>query len=787
MELKPYKKKALKVVFFIFAFLIATIGGGFYGYLLWSRPNYDGEINISAIKTSVSITRDNEGVPHIAAENENDAYFALGYTMAQDRLFQMEISRRAASGELSEIIGDKTLLSDKTFRNLKLRKSALEMLAKNPIQKKNPVMYELISSFYKGVNYYQDNNPLPIEFKILGIKPRPFSIEDAYTFIGLMSFNFAIALNQDPLLTKLEQRLGAEYVNDLRVEKINSKQKLITNIKSQIYDHSKISGLISYLETGYPLYDGSNGWLLSKKRTSTKSTMLANDPHISYPHPGIWYEAHVKTPTFETYGHFLPLLPFPILSHNSQKAWGLTMTLTDDMDLFQEKLIEDGSKYIYKNNKLPLKTSLERIKIKGREDYQFTLKETQHGPILDEILSDKGLALSWAFHDIDNDPISVLYKMSYAKNMTEFKQAVSEGIAPGLNVLYADSDNIAWWMFGKIALKPKQMRSDFILDGSSGKDEYSGFMKFEDKPHSENPESGIIVSANFRPFGFPADLRGDWQPDDRFNTIYTLLSKKERWSIEETEELQTLSLNLDNKAMLNELLLDLKRHPINQEYIEDLASWNLVSDKNSRAPLIYYTFQNRVARKLLKDLSEEELETYAKISTSYIFLKRVILDRDSVWWKKYDRKKIVAEAFDETINLLKEKYGNNDKNWKWGNAHTIEFSHPLGKIKPLNYIFNIGPYPIDGASQDINNQKSDSLKDQFLVKAGPSTRRIITFDGIENEKGILPVGQSGHLLSPFYKNQLERFINGKYRNMLTSNEAIKKDKSHLLRLSPIKN
>lgn len=784
MELKAYKKKPLKIIITLILAILIVIPAIFYAYLLYSRPNYSGIETVNGLQSKVIITRDNYGIPHIEASNEEDAYYALGFTMASERLFQMEISRRAANGELSEIIGEKTLLSDKTFRNLKVRRGMEDMLKHNPISQ-NPEMEKYIRAFYRGINDYQSNHPLPIEFKILNIKPKPFSELDGLSFVGLMSFNFAIALSQDPLFTTLETKMAPALVDEMRVEKINSKKATLVSLKPHIPYDSTIPQLISYLETGYPLFDGSNGWLLAKNRTTSGAPMLANDPHISYPHPGIWYEAHIKTPNFETYGHFLPLIPFPILAHNKQKAWGLTMTLTDDMDLYREKLL-GNDQYEFKGKPENLLVSEEEILVKGQTPYKFKLKETIHGPLMNEILPNQNLALKWAFHEKDNNPLVVLYKMSKATNMNEFKEAVSLGVAPGLNVLYADQENIGWWMFGRIYEKPAHIRSDFILDGASGKDEYLRVFDFKEKPHSENPASGIIVSANYRPFGFQANQRGDWQPDDRFNTIYTLLSKKEKWSVEETKELQTLSINLDNKLMLNEIVRDLENNSENEKYIEILKKWDLESRTDSIAASIFYTLQNQIGLILLKDLTEEELNAYGKVSTSYIFIKRMINERENVWWKKFDRKKTMNDALKNTVSLLTKKFGSDEKNWQWGKLHTLEFAHPLGKLPPLNYIFNLGPYEISGSSQDINNQKSDHLKSEFVVKAGPSTRRIIDFKTVEKAQGILPVGESGHMLSPFYKNQINDFLKGKYRPMLIDQDDILKNASFKLELIPNK-
>jgi penicillin amidase len=782
MEMKAYKKNTSKIIIYSILSLFIVIGLTFYLYLKMSVPQMDGTKTLPSLLKKVEIYRDQAGIPHIYAQNNIDAFYSLGYLMASERLFQMEISRRVANGELAEIVGEKGLQSDKMFRSLKLRKSMQEMLLNKKIDSKMQSEYE---AFYAGVNYFQETHLSPIEFKILNITPRPFSILDAYSFVGFMSFNFAIALSQDPLFSHLEKRLGPELVDDMRVEKINSPKKNLMTLEKSNFDHTDIPELISFLERGFPLFEGSNGWLLSKKRMENNENLLANDPHIAYPHPGIWFEAHLHTPEFETYGHFLPLIPFPILSHNKNKAWGLTMTLTDDMDLYKEELI-GMDKYKFKGQLLPLKKSHEIIKVKGNKDYEFELSETHHGPILSQVLKEPDLAIKWAFHDSNNDPISTLFQMTEANSMAEFKAAVATGVAPGLNILYADKDNIAWWMFGKISLKADAARTDFILDGSSGKDEPTGDLKFEDKPHLENPENGVIVSANSRPAHFPLNQRGDWQPDDRFNTITNLLSKKEKWNISEIKEIQTLSLNLDNKLIMEQLLIDLEGIKENAEFVHILKDWNFISDVKSAGATLFFTFFNKIGKNLLKDLSPEELETFSKISTSYIFNKRVILDRKSIWWKKVDRKKLITQSFDETIQYLKSKFGADSTKWEWGKIHTIEFSHPLSKVPLLKYIFNLGPYPLSGSTQDINNQKSSSFLEKFEVKAGPSTRRIISFANLEEAYGILPIGESGHLLSPYYKNQINDFINLNYRPMILNKDTIVKNHAHLLVLLPVK-
>ncbi|QDK41444.1 penicillin acylase family protein [Bacteriovorax stolpii] len=768
------KKKTLKIALFIFALIVLSAIVGGYEFFRSRVPQMNGEAALSGLSAPVEVVRDRHGIPHINAQTSEDAFRTLGYVMASERLFQMEVSRRLAQGELAELLGEKLLRSDKLFRNLGLKYESEKLFARKTAEKSfDPQMLKEMNAFYDGVNQFVEKGALPIEFKILGIKPRPFSMVDGQSFVGLMGFSFGIAIMTEPLLTDLAKRIGGDLTNDLRNEKIPNEVTRVVDTSSFV--SKEVLKVISSLESGFPLFEGSNGWLLSGKRTSSGSPVLSNDPHISYSHPGIWFEAHIKTPEYESYGHFLSLIPFPILSHNRERGWGLTMSLTDDMDIYQEQINEKDLTYRFKGKDLPLEKREEIIKVKNAPDFKMTVFKTHHGPILDYALSEttkeKSLSLQWPFYSEKNDPFTTVFRMGRAKNMQEFKDAVATGMAPGLNILYADKENIGWWIFGEVWKKRPGIKTDFILDGQSGNDEIIGALTMNEKPHLENPESGLIVSANARPAGYPAHLRGDWQPDDRQKTLEKILSQNDKWSPEELMEVQALNMNFENKVLLHALLNDLSFKNKTEEnryekYVQILREWNLSSEITSIAPSIYYSWARDIQKKMLVDLTDDEKEIFAKVPNGWIFFKRVILEPTSPWWKKFDRAALLKETFIGTITTLEKRFGEDTNEWKWGKLHTLEFVHPIGRVKPLNYIFNLGPYPAPGATQEVNNQKVTSYKGDFAVTAGPSTRRIIDFARPEKAWGILPIGNSGHLLSPFYNDQVQLFLEGKYREEL---------------------
>lgn len=772
MKLSPGKKKTLKFSLFLFGSLSLIIIVAGHQYLRASMPPMSGELELSGLRAPVSVIRDSSGIPHIEAQSTQDAFRALGYVMASERLFQMEVQRRLAGGELAEIFGEKALASDKFFRNLGLREHAQKLVQlKMHNHSFDPEMLLRAEAFFAGVNEYIASGKAPIEFTLLGLRAKEFSLVDAYSFVGLMGFSFGISTTVEPLLTSLVSRIGGDLVEDLRNEKIPAAQTRTVEALPKGFDTGKIISLITDLEKGFSLFEGSNGWLLSKERSASGGTILANDPHINFSQPGVWFEAHIKTPSYETYGHFLPVIPFPVLSHNRERGWGITMALTDDMDIYREVIDPVKKTYLFKGQQIPLEEKKEIIKVKGQKETEISVFKTRHGPILDHAIAEQSLALQWTFYSPENDALTTFYKMGEAKNVADFKKAVATGVSPALNILYADTENIGWWIFGEVWRKRPDLKTDFILDGSTGNDEIIGILPFSDKPSSLNPPSGLIVSANSRPFGYPADLRGDWQPADRYNTLESILSKKEKWSVPELMELQALNVNFENKILLQTLLAQLNFANLSEEreykeYVDLLKNWNLASEVDSLAPSIYYSWCKEIQALLLKDLSVAEREILAKTPNGWIFLKRVILEENSAWWKKFDRQKIFREALVNSIADLKKTYGSHSKNWRWGSIHTLEFVHPLGRAKPLNYLFNQGPFEMPGALNEVNNQKYTALGVDYHITAGASTRRIIDFAHPEKSFGILPQGNSGHMLSPFYSNQVKLFAEGKYREQL---------------------
>lgn len=828
------KKKIFRIVLIVLSVAVLLFAGVRI-YLQTLLPEIDGELRGSAVTESVTITRDSWGVPHITANNEHDAYYALGYTVAQDRLFQMELQRRLAKGELAEILGPELLETDKQFRTYLFRHTAEKMV--RDAGEICPESLECFEAFLDGVNYFVETGPLPVEFKMLGIKPEKFTPVDSASFLGYMNYSFTEGILTDSLATIIKQKYPE--INTEELFPGYTREEPVTIMESQAYYNGETSKVpaagadetqssngtenevgpisekdLTLLIKGVmktadqvPVFTGSNSWVIGPSRSESGSAILANDPHVVYSNPGVWYEAQLKYPGHENYGYYVPLVPFPFMAHNSTRGWAITMFENDDLDLYAETFKPgDDSSVMYKGDWAKVKTLKEKIKVKGGEESELVIRITPHGPVITDFIdgySGKPLAMWTTFSQVENPVLDFLYLLVNAKDITQFEQALSMLAAPGLNVSYVDSTgNIAWWAVGRLPVRPPHMNSKIVLDGASGRDEYLGFLPFEENPHLLNPESGIIITANnlstSNSLGPIRNLEGYWMPSDRAARITELLSSKEKWSLEDMKTVQN-----DVKAYNADWILktitgiveknnqDKGLSPLESSALEILKEWDCVYNEKSAAPSLYEHLTYHVLKEGVGDeFGEENFKQYGEIADHWNFFKAFIQEPESKLWDNVNtdvtetREEVVMSAFRSTVAELEKNYGSDIKKWTWGDVCKIEYIHPIGTKKPFNLIFNIGPYPVPGGYEVINIFGCNAGEHDFNVKWGPSTRRLIDYADVEHSFSILPTGNSGNFLSPYYSHQADMYLRGEYRGVVFTEEQIQQDKNHELVMIP---
>lgn len=761
----------------LFLILVCVFSYGFVQYLFKRAvPQTEGKLVLSGLTSEVLVYRDSFGIPHIEAQNQLDLYRALGYVQASERLFQLDLYRRASRGQLAEVFGPLALEKDKLTRTLNLM-SPMDHPARVPLSEE---ARKYTQAYLDGMNEFIKTGTLPIEFVLIGYEPEMFELKDAYAFLGYMAFLFGNAPKQDPLFEKFKDFYSEETIALMGNEIGTPKREVVSEVSLEpLYNQDLI-----YL----PPVDGSNAWLVAGNRTESGIPIFANDPHVGISLPGLWFEAHIKSPTFELYGHFLPLNPFAAIGHNKEKAWGMTISYGDDMDFYKESVDWNQKTIVYRGEKKPLKKVEHTINVKGQSPEKFVSWIGPHGPLLGKA-SEKGLskpeyALQWTHHHKDNRPLEAGYAMNYAKNIDEMRLAVTLGTAPGLNIMYADKENIAWWMYGAIPIRPEGMQGDGVYPGESGEFDWHGHLTPDEKPQMENPPVGIIVSANGRPPGAPKSVKGYWQPQDRAQTIFEKLSERKKWSVEEIKKLQVSNENNIAPRFFKKLKKflgpEVLKGTVEKEALKVVDSWNGDSRANSAGALIYHDFTWRLNRQLFDELPEEDYMNYCRVNASWrSFARFSDLPNHEIWDLKSTSEKeqmrhVVQKSFKETVKELTNKFGADVSKWEWGSYHQVEFRHPVGrKGGILKKIFNLGPYPVDGSYNSINNFRKLGCRYGFSVGAGPSTRIVVPMKDTLNTWGGLPLGTSAHHHSPYFSNERKDFLEGRHRPQLMDWKKIK--------------
>lgn len=777
--------------------LVVVIGIGLCAYIFHLKPKYEGELQLKNLQKETTVYFDEYGVPHIYADSEKDAMTALGYVHAQERLWQMELLRRIAPGRLSEIFGSVALKNDKFFSGIGIEEASAKAISKLD---KNSVSYKLTQAYLDGINQYLDEGTTPIEFTLVGVKKQKFTINDVYNIFGYMSFSFAMAQKTDPLLTDIRNRYGVAYLKDLGIEgEFNTTQ--IKSSKENIEEYTVISKSITALldRSPIPPFVGSNSWVAGPNKTKSGKVIFANDPHIGFSQPATWYEAHIVTPEYELYGCYLAGTPFPLLAHNREYAYGLTMFENDDIDFYQEKnKTGDLNQYQTPTGFATYEVRKKTIKVKDTSDVVLTIKSSRHGPIMNDLLDrlDKKspIAMLWTYTQQPIQILDAVYGLSHAKNKEEFRKATELVAAPGLNVMYGDAKgNVAWWATGKLYKHNKGVNTHLILDGSTGKEDIVEYLDFSKNPSAENPKWGYVYSANNQPEAIDDYLYpGYYLPEDRAKRISGLMDAKSDWDKEAISKM--IYDNTSDVAVetVKNLISNIDLNTISaeeKEAVNVLKSWKGTTNLEDVAPTIYNKWVYLYLKNTFEDeMGEDNFNLFLGISIGKQVIANQIKNENSVWWDnvktknvKETRKDIVAKSFHETVRALQKQLGNTIADWKWEKVHTVEHEHPLGKVAALRGLFNVGPFGSPGSNEVINNLFFGLTNEgKYYVKGGPSTRRIVDFSDIENSWSILPTGQSGNPFSKHYSDQAEMYNEGKFRKMKLNKDEIIKTSTKLV-------
>jgi penicillin G amidase len=692
-------------------------------YWIAYRPLAQTSGQISApISARATVARDALGIPHISAANWEDAIFLQGFVTAQDRLWQMDALRRLAAGELSELIGSRTLELDREARRLRMRRIAEDQYRTLPDADR-----AVLAAYARGVNYFIETNRgrLPLEFTLLRYDPRPWHVVDSI-LCGL----------------QMHRNLTTTWKEELQKQAMLAKG-----------DAAKVNFLFP-MWAGTEFQPGSNAWAISGKHTASGKPILANDPHLEFSLPSTWYQVHLQAPGLDVSGVSLPGVPAVIIGHNQRIAWGVTNLGFDVQDLYIERFDPRSGQYVFRGKIERARLETERIPVKGAKPQEFQQWVTRHGPIS---ASEQGrfLALRWSAAEPGSFQFPFL-EVNRARNWQEFTAAIARFAGPGQNFVYADVDgNIGYHATGKLPIR-KNYDGDVPVDGSSGENEWEGFIPFEQLPTFYNPPQGWIITANQNPFpkDYPYRVHGDFASPYRSREIRSLLTAHDGWKPE-----QMLAVEKDVYSAFSHFLARQivaaydQRKPGGEELkncVALLRGWNGQMEKQTPAPLLISLIYDQLRKMVAERASPGKGDVYGPQMAPAVLEK--ILEGDASGWFP-DKNAALIRALTDAFEEGRKAQGGNVGRWDYGKANELTIKHPVGGELPLlAAYFNVGPVEMSGSSTTIK---------QTTIRLGPSMRFIADLSDWDHSLNNITIGESGQFLSSHYKDQWDAYYTGR--------------------------
>ncbi|HUU99887.1 MAG TPA: penicillin acylase family protein [Bacteroidales bacterium] len=763
-------------------------------------PEYNGEQVISGLTKEVTVYRDERGMPHIYADNENDLYFATGYIMAQERLWQMDLIRRATTGRLSEIFGDDYIQTDLFLRSLDMTTKSKMILSNG--QKS---LIDCIQAYTDGVNAYiaDAGRRLPPEFRILSYKPDNWSLEDIANIIGYIGWDLASGnLSADIFNYRLVQKLGAEkatkLIPDWKVETTTVFPEFKLKDESLKEAEMFIASLDKLKALGIHSFSGSNNWVVSGSRSTTGKPLFSNDMHLGLTSPGIWMQMHQVIPgKLNVTGVLVPGEPFIVAGHNEKIAWGMTNLMVDDIDLFAEKINPENENQYYLNGEwrdMMIRHEVIKSK-KGRVD-TLPLRFTHRGPVISGFrnIDDAVLSMRWSGYD-QSDELRTVFELNYASGWEDFKSALTHFRSISQNVAFTDvNGNIGLVTAGGIPVRKGY--GSIIRSGETDEFDWKGYVSPEHLPFSYNPDKGYVSSANNKTVtdDYPYYISFRFYVPYRINRIRQMIEEKDKLGIDDFKRLLT-DLQSDYAALLTPFILKLKdrlpeMNSLEKDAYNTLEEWDYEMNENKVAPSLFEFFSISFARNLLADeLDDLYNQLPGSVKDNYIY--KLLKNGPDEWVDNVNTQEmetlddIILKSFKDEIRILSENYGNEINKWTWGSIHKITLEHPLGTVKLLDRIFrlNSDTYAIGGSSHTVCPA---TYTEGFKVTDGASERHIYNTADWDESYTVIPTGASGIPASEFYLSQTKTYVEGKFYKDPFTEGAVKAAAKYTLLLKPDK-
>ena len=772
-------------------------------------PQTSGTRMLPGLSAPVTIRRDSWGIPHIRAAGRSDLFFAQGFVHAQDRLWQMEINRRAAAGRLAEIVGAQGLPTDRLARTLGFSRLAAAAWPSLP-----PTVRADVEAYTAGINGFL-NGPggRPVEFSLLRHTPEPWTPLDTVAFARLELWTLALGAAGELVRAQLNARVGAQAAAELDPSADGSPPiPLPPTIRyAQLRESETLPAANGpFIHRGADgAGKGSNGWVIAAAHAAADHALLCNDMHLPLATPSLWYYNHLRADEgLHVTGVSQPGLPYVLIGHNEHIAWGATLAFTDVEDLFVEQLHPDGSgRYRFRDEWRQGMVYNERIDVRGQSPHYERVVTTHHGPLVSTVLADesapgstRALALASTALVAENS-FSGFALLNEAGDWPSFVTAAQAIAVPPLNLLYADrQNNIGHYVTGRVPIRA-QGRGLTPVPGWSGDFEWTGTVPPDELPQAFNPPSGRFVSCNQRPADDSSAhfLGAIWMSGNRARRVDDLLAAKPRLSVEDCARVQQ-DLYCTPAVEIGRLVARFEFGDADARLAQSLlVEWNGWLSSSAVGGAVYAVFLRELAQALLEPALGRPLlasllglgvhETLAPTNEFFGHWADTVIEllqaERSVWIAgRLGREALVERALGAAVRTLRAKHGADPGGWQWGNLHQIRFRHLLARNPVFDAIFSLGPYPIGG---DVDTVRQSSVRpgDAFDCNAmSVSYRQIVDVGDWERSRAMLVPGQSGHLASPHYSDLITPWLEGEYFPMHWSEEAVAGAARETLTLRP---
>lgn len=807
-------KRRWKAVLWVLLLVITALAAALLWYRNASLPQTDGKLQVPGLSHAVDVVRDAEGIPHIYAGSARDAWFALGYVHAQDRMWQLEMNRRIAAGRTAEILGPNALGTDRFLRTLGIRRNAEQIwpgLA--------PDTQAVLRAYADGINAWlaHDGAVLPPEFLLTGApRPEPWQPADSIAWQTMMAWDLGANWTQEILRMRLSQRLTLEQINAF-LPPYPGDEPLPTRDYTGMYRSLQAS--TRQLEQVAALAPpsgiegvGSNNWVLSGRHTVSGKPLLANDPHLALGAPALWYFAHLSAPGLDVIGATLPGLPGVVLGRNKRIAWGFTNTAPDVQDLYLEQVNPaDAAQYRTPDGWARFKTRQEVIRVKGQADVTMAVRETRHGPVITgalPVLEKTGIdaqrlvvAFAWTALRPDDMTIQGGLRASTASNWDEFLAATREFHSPQQSVVYADVDgNIGFIAPGRVPLrKPENdLRGLAPAPGWEARYDWDGFIPFEQLPRSFNPPSGKIATANEKivDADYPHFLTSEWSLPYRAQRIRSLLDARERHDLDSFARIQKDELSLAASELLPLVRKTQAMNQRSRDALALLAGWQGEMSVDRPQPLIFNAWTRELARRIFTDeLGEPLMKDYFEQRNVHAAMVNVLQDRNgqSSWCRDTrpgavatDCAQLLASSLDAALTGLEQRHGSDMRSWRWGDAHVARSEHrPFSRVPMLAKMFELRvPSPGDTYTVNVGRYNMRDEEHPFHNRHAASLRALYDLSDPENSRFIHSTGQSGNALSPLYRSFMQRWAQVQYVPMRMQRSEVDQGSMGTLKMLP---